>query len=75
MWTMGLSFSGMSFDKDGCYQPLPDARAKTLQNQVQRTFKQGVSQVKSTGKRVTAQGKNIASQSRETFEETKECLK
>ncbi|MDE0084696.1 MAG: reverse transcriptase domain-containing protein [Candidatus Poribacteria bacterium] len=58
----GIDFLGHVFDRDGCYQPLPDARVKTLQNQVQRTFKQGVGHVKRSGQRVTEQGRNIASQ-------------
>ena len=58
----GIEFLGHVFDRDGCYQTLPDARVKTLQNQVQRTLKQGVVHVTRSGQRVTEQGKNIASQ-------------
>ena len=57
----GIEFLGHVFDRDGCYQPLPDARVKNLQNQVQRTFKQGVGHVKRSGQCVTEHGKHIAS--------------
>ncbi len=60
----GIDFLGHVFDREGCYQPLPNARVKTLQNQVQRTLKQGVVHVTHSGQRVTKQGKNIASQLR-----------
>ena len=58
----GIEFLGHVFDRDGCYQPLPDNRVKTLQSQMQRTLKQGVVHVTRSGQRVTEQGKNIATQ-------------
>ena len=58
----GIEFLGHVFDKDGCYQPLPSPRTKTLQNKVQRTLKQGVVHVTRSGQHVTQRGKNIASQ-------------
>lgn len=57
----GVEFLGHIFDKEGCYQPLPDSQAKTLQNQVQHALKQGAVQVKRSGRHVAQQGKNIVS--------------
>ena len=45
----GIEFLGHIFDADGCYQPIPDSRAKNLQNQLQRTLTQGAVQVKRAG--------------------------
>ncbi len=58
----GIEFLGHVFDKDGCYQPLPSPRTKTLQNRVQHTLKQGVVHVTRSGQHVTQRGKNIAAQ-------------
>ena len=58
----GIEFLGHIFDRDGCYQPVPESRAKSLQNHVQRTLKQGAVQVKRSGQHVTQHGRNIAAQ-------------
>ena len=63
----GVEFLGHIFDADGCYQPVPESRAKNLQNQVQRTLKQGAIQVKRAGQHATQNGKNIATQLSERF--------
>lgn len=58
----GIEFLGHVFDKDGCYQPIPTQRTKTLQRQVQQIVKQGATHVRRSGERVSQRGKNIASQ-------------
>ena len=58
----GIEFLGHVFDRDGCYQPLPDSQVKTLQNQVQHALKHGAAHVARSGRQVTQQGKNIVSQ-------------
>ena len=63
----GIEFLGHIFDADGCYQPTPESRAKSLQNQVQRTLKQGAVQVKRAGQHATQNGRNIATQLSERF--------
>lgn len=63
----GIEFLGHIFDADGCYQPIPESRAKNLQNQLQRTLKQGAVQVKRAGEHATQNGKNIATQLSERF--------
>ena len=55
----GIEFLGHIFDADGCYQPIPESRAKNLQNQLQRTLKQGAVQVKRAGQHATQNGKNV----------------
>ena len=60
----GIEFLGHIFDRDGCYQPIPDARTKILQDQIQHTLKQGTTQVARSGRRVAEHGKNIATQLR-----------
>ena len=57
----GVEFLGHVFDREGCYQPLPDSQAKTLQNQVQHALKQGAVHVKRSGRHVTQEGKSIVS--------------
>ena len=56
----GIQFLGHVFDKDGCYQPIPTQKTKTLTGQVQHIVKQGASHAKCSGERITQQGKNIA---------------
>lgn len=56
----GVEFLGHTFDKDGCYQPIPEPRTKVLQNQVQRALKTGAVHVKRSGQHVAQQGKNVA---------------
>ena len=56
----GVEFLGHIFDKDGCYQPVPEPRTKVLQNQVQRALKTGAVHVKRSGQHVAQQGKNVA---------------
>ena len=56
----GIEFLGHIFDADGCYQPIPEPRAKVLQNQVQRALKTGAGHVKRSGQHVAQQGKNVA---------------
>ncbi len=63
----GVEFLGHIFDADGCYQPIPESRAKNLQNQLQRTLKQGAVQVKRAGHHATQNGRNIAVQLSERF--------
>ena len=63
----GIEFLGHIFDADGCYQPIPESRAKNLQNQLQRTLKQGAVQVKRAGQHATQNGRNIATQLSERF--------
>ena len=58
----GIEFLGHIFDADGCYQPIRESRAKNLQNQLQRTLKQGAVQVKRAGQHATQNGRNIATQ-------------
>ncbi|MYA99601.1 hypothetical protein F4X90_07975 [Candidatus Poribacteria bacterium] len=58
----GIEFLGYIFDADGCYQPIPESRAKNLQNQLQRTLKHGAVQVKRAGQHATQNGRNIATQ-------------
>ena len=55
----GIEFLGHIFDADGCYQPIPESRTKNLQNQLQRTLKQGAVQVKRAGQHATQNGKNV----------------
>ena len=55
----GIEFLGHVFDADGCYQPIPESRTKILQNQLQRTLKQGAVQVKRAGQHATQNGKNV----------------
>ena len=64
----GIEFLGHIFDADGCYQPIPESRAKNLQNQLQRTLKQGALQVKRAGQHATQNGRNIATQLSERFQ-------
>ena len=56
----GVEFLGHIFDRDGCYQPIPDSRTKILQNQVQHALKQGTTQVSRSGRNMARQGKHIA---------------
>ena len=56
----GVKFLGHVFDRDGCYQPVPDSRTEVLQNQVQHALKKGVVQVSRSGQHVTRRGKHIA---------------
>ena len=56
----GVEFLGHVFDRDGCYQPVPDSRAKVLQNQVQHALKKGAVHLSRSGRHVTRQGNNIA---------------
>ena len=63
----GIEFLGHVFDRDGCYQPLPDAQTKVLKEQIQSAFKKGTTQVARSGQHVTRQGKNIATQLGERF--------
>ena len=58
----GIEFLGHIFDKDGCYQPLPNSQAKNLQKQVKHALRQGTAHVKRSGQQVTQQGKNFATQ-------------
>lgn len=58
----GIEFLGHRFDRDGCYQPVPDSQAKILKAQIQSTFKKGTSQVARSGQHVTQQAKNITTQ-------------
>ena len=58
----GIEFLGHVFDADGCYQPIRESRSKNLQNQLQRTLKQGAVQVKRAGQHATQNGRNIATQ-------------
>lgn len=55
----GVEFLGHIFDADGCYQPIPEPRAKVLQNQVQRVLKTGAGQVKRSGQHVARHGQNV----------------
>ena len=56
----GVEFLGHIFDRDGCYQPVPDSRTKILQNQVQHALKKGAVHVSRSGQHMTRQGKHIA---------------
>ncbi len=56
----GVEFLGHIFDRDGCYQPVPDSRTKILQNQVQHALKKGAVHVSRSGRCMTRQGKQIA---------------
>ena len=58
----GIEFLGHIFDRDGCYQPVPESRAKNLQHQVQDALKNGTAHVVHSGQHVTQHGKNIATQ-------------
>ncbi len=58
----GIEFLGHVFDADGCYQPIPDSRTKTLQNHVQHALKQGTVHVTRSGQRVAQHGQNIVAQ-------------
>ena len=58
----GIEFLGHIFDRDGCYQPIPESRAKSLQHQVQGALKNGTAHVVHSGQHVTRHGKNIATQ-------------
>lgn len=57
-----IEFLGHIFDKDGCYQPVPDSQAKILQNQVQHALKRSAAHVARPVRHVTKRGKNIAVQ-------------
>ena len=63
----GVEFLGHIFDRDGCYQPVPESRAKSVQNQVQHALKNGAAHVVHSGQHVTQHGKNIATQLSERF--------
>ena len=63
----GVEFLGHIFDRDGCYQPVPESRAKGLQHQVQHALKNGAAHVVHSGKHVTQHGKNIATHLSERF--------
>ena len=54
----GVEFLGHIFDKDGCYQPIPEPRAK----RVQRVLKTGAAHVKRSGQNVAQHGQNVATQ-------------
>ena len=56
----GVKFLGHVFDRDGCYQPVPDSRTKILQNQVQHALKKGAVHVSRSGRNMTQHGKHIA---------------
>ena len=56
----GVEFLGHIFDRDGCYQPVPDSRTKILQGQVQHALKKGAAHVSRSGRNMTRQGKNVA---------------
>ena len=58
----GIEFLGHVFDTEGCYQPLPSSRTKTLQNKVHHALRQGATHVVRSGHHVTQRGKNIATQ-------------
>ena len=58
----GVEFLGHVFDRDGCYQPVPESRAKSLQNQVQHALKNGAAHVVDSGQHVAQHGKHIATQ-------------
>ena len=63
----GIEFLGHIFDRDGCYQPVPDAQTKVLKEQIQSAFKKGTTQVARSGHHVTQHGKNIATHLGERF--------
>ena len=69
----GVEFLGHIFDKDGCYQPIPEPRAKILQNQVQRALKTGAGHVKRSGQHVAQQGKNVAAHIGQRLKNGKTC--
>ena len=56
----GVEFLGHIFDRDGCYQPIPESRAESLQHQVQHALKNGAAHVVNSRQHVTQHGKNIA---------------
>ena len=56
----GIEFLGHIFDRDGCYQPVPDAQTKVLKDKIQSTFKKGTAQIAHSGHHVTQRGRNIA---------------
>lgn len=58
----GIEFLGHVFDRDGCYQLIPNERTKTLHRQAKQIVKQGVTRVRRSGEQVTQRGKNIATQ-------------
>ena len=58
----GVKFLGHVFDRDGCYQPVPDSRTKILQNQVQHVLKNGAVHVSRSGRCMTRHGKQITTQ-------------
>ena len=55
----GVEFLGHIFDKDGCYQPIPEPRTKVLQNQMQHALKTGAAHVKRSGQHVAQRGQNV----------------
>lgn len=55
-----VKFLGHVFDKDGCYQPVPDSRTRIFQSQVQHALKKGAVHASRSGRYVTRQGKHIA---------------
>ena len=63
----GIEFLGHIFDRDGCYQPVPESRAKSLQHQVQHVLKNGAARVAHSGQHVTQHGKHIATHLGERF--------
>ena len=56
----GIEFLGHIFDRDGCYQPVPDSRIKILKDQVHGAFKNGTAQIARSGQQVAQKGKNVA---------------
>ena len=56
----GVEFLGHIFDRDGCYQPVPDSRTKILQGQVQHTLKKGAAHLSRSGRCMSRHGKHLA---------------
>ena len=70
----GIEFLGHIFDRDGCYQPVPESRAKSLQNQVQHVLKNGTAHVVHSGHHLTQHSKHIATQISQRLKREKKNL-
>ena len=67
----GIEFLGHIFDRDGCYQPIPDSRTKILKDQVHGAFKNGTAQIARSGQHVAQKGKNVATHIGQRFKNRK----
>lgn len=56
----GVTFLGHVFDADGCYQPVPSARASIVRKQMQHALHKGATQATNTGRTLARTGRRMA---------------